>query len=124
VKQPKRTLSLRTRVTLFLSLTALVASMSLTLLTYTAARNYLLSQRSAVARAQTFANAKAARDELRLPRPDLSRFITSIRTDDTGFALLNVGDRSYPQTWSARCSTVEPVNRVLNSMESRTLPWG
>ncbi len=97
MKQPKRTLSLRTRVTLFLSLTALVASMSLTLLTYTAARNYLLSQRSAVARTQTFANAKAARDELRLPRPDLSRFITSVRTDDTGFALLNVGDRSYPQ---------------------------
>ncbi len=97
MRQPGRTLSLRTRVTMFLSLTALVASMSLTLLTYTAARNYLLSQRSAVARAQTFANAKAARDELRLGKTDLGRFITSIRNEDTGFALLYVGDTSYPQ---------------------------
>lgn len=97
VKQPKRTLSLRTRVTLFLSLTALVASLALTLLTYTAARNYLLDQRSSVARVQTFANAKAARDELRLGNTDLGRFITSIRTDESGFALLFVGQTSYPQ---------------------------
>jgi signal transduction histidine kinase len=115
VKQPRRTLSLRTRVTLFLSLTALVASMSLTLLTYTAARNYLLSQRSAVARAQTFANAKAARDELRLGQTDLGRFITSIRNEDTGFALLYVGDTSYPQKVQYRQDSFPPdlVSEVL-----------
>jgi len=115
VKQPRRTLSLRTRVTLFLSLTALVASMSLTLLTYTAARNYLLSQRSAVARAQTFANAKAARDELRLGQTDLGRFITSIRNEDAGFALLYVGDTSYPQKVQYRQDSFPPdlVSEVL-----------
>ncbi len=115
MKQPRRTLSLRTRVTLFLSLTALVASMSLTLLTYTSARNYLLSQRSAVARAQTFANAKAARDELRLGKTDLGRFITSIRNEDTGFALLYVGDTSYPQKVQYRQDLFPPdlVSEVL-----------
>ncbi|MEI7754583.1 MAG: ATP-binding protein [Actinomycetota bacterium] len=115
MKQPRRTLSLRTRVTLFLSLTALVASMSLTLLTYTAARNYLLSQRSAVARAQTFANAKAARDELRLGQTDLGRFITSIRNEDAGFALLYVGDTSYPQKVQYRQDSFPPdlVSEVL-----------
>ena len=115
MKQPRRTLSLRTRVTLFLSLTALVASMSLTLLTYTSARNYLLSQRSAVARAQTFANAKAARDELRLGKTDLGRFITSIRNEDPGFALLYVGDTSYPQKVQYRQDLFPPdlVSEVL-----------
>jgi len=100
---------------LFLSLTALVASMSLTLLTYKAARNYLLSQRSAVARAQTFANAKAARDELRLGQTDLGRFITSIRNEDTGFALLYVGDTSYPQKVQYRQDSFPPdrVSEVL-----------
>ena len=115
----KRTLSLRTRITLFLSVTALVASLALTLLTYSAARSYLLDQRSAVARVQTFANAKAARDELRLTNAKVRDFIDSIRTDENGFALLNVGDVSYPQKLQFP-QNVLPAELVANVLDGQT----
>ena len=115
----KRTLSLRTRITLFLSVTALVASLALTLLTYSAARSYLLDQRSAVARVQTFANAKAARDELRLTNAKVRDFIDSIRTDENGFALLNVGDVSYPQKLQFP-QNVLPIELVANVLDGQT----
>ena len=119
VTKRKRTLSLRTRITLFLSVTALVASLALTLLTYSAARSYLLDQRSAVARVQTFANAKAARDELRLTNAKVRDFIDSIRTDENGFALLNVGDVSYPQKLQFP-QNVLPAELVANVLEGQT----
>ena len=115
----KRTLSLRTRITLFLSVTALIASLALTLLTYSAARSYLLDQRSAVARVQTFANAKAARDELRLTNAKVREFIDSIRTDENGFALLNVGDVSYPQKLQFP-QNVLPIELVANVLDGQT----
>lgn len=62
---PRRTLRLRTRVTLYVSLAALAASLALAVVTYAVARNYLLDQRTSVARTQAFGNAKAIRDELR-----------------------------------------------------------
>ena len=119
VTKRKRTLSLRTRITLFLSVTALVASLALTLLTYSAARSYLLDQRSAVARVQTFANAKAARDELRLTNAKVRDFIDSIRTDENGFALLNVGDVSYPQKLQFP-QNVLPAELVANVLDGQT----
>lgn len=95
----KRTLPLRTRVSLFFSLVTLGASLLLTLVTYTVARTYLMDQRSSIARAQTFANASAAREELRKPkRPrDLRPFMESIVNEGDDFALLLVDDRSFPQ---------------------------
>ena len=44
----RRSLRLRTRVTLFFSLTALVASLALAVVTYGVARNFLVDQRSQV----------------------------------------------------------------------------
>ena len=94
VRRPRRALSLRTRFTLFLGLTALVTSTALTILTYTTARTYLLDQRSQVARVQTFANATAAVNSFRfgpITADDVGSFINSVRTDDGGFALIESG---------------------------------
>ena len=68
-KRPKRALSLRTRFTLFLGLSAASTSTVLSIFTYTSARNYLLEQRGDVARVQTFLNASGALNELRFGDP-------------------------------------------------------
>jgi two-component system sensor histidine kinase MtrB len=94
-----RALSLRTRFTLFLGLTAFVTSTALTVLTFTTARSYLLDQRSSVAQGQTFANASAALNGFRfgVTSDDIRAFINSVRTDDDGFALIYVDGHVYPK---------------------------
>lgn len=84
----RRSLRLRTRVTLFFSLTALVASLALAVVTYTVARSYLLDQRTSVARQQAFVNAKAVRDELRAAPATIGDFVLNLRTEGEGFAVL------------------------------------
>ncbi|MBI4932794.1 MAG: HAMP domain-containing histidine kinase [Actinobacteria bacterium] len=81
----RRTLRLRTRVTLFFSLTALVASLGLAVVTYAVSRSFLIDQRQQTARTQAFANAKNVRDQLLLEE----RFeILDLRTESGGFPLL------------------------------------
>jgi len=93
----RRTLRLRTRVTLFFSLTALAASLSLTIVTYTVARNFLLDQRINVAREQAFVNARTVRDELRSPEASIADFvIEQLRTEGGGFASLVVPPARQP----------------------------
>ncbi len=97
-KRPKRALSLRTRFTLFLGLTALTTSAALTVITYTTARNYLLDQRTDVARAQTFARASSVLSELQYgDRNDIDDFIRRTATEDKGFALLYLDNKDYAQ---------------------------
>lgn len=84
----RRTLRLRTRVTLFFAFTALAASLALAVVTYAVARNYLLDQRLAAAQNQAFNNAKAVRDELRAPTGDIESLILQLRTEGGGFAIL------------------------------------
>ncbi|MEY4175421.1 MAG: two-component histidine kinase MtrB [Actinomycetota bacterium] len=87
-----RTLRLRTRVTLFFSMTALVASLGLALATFAAARQFLIEQRTQTARTQAFANAKTVKDQLLLEQ----RFdVLDLRTETGGFPLLIVGGRQF-----------------------------
>ena len=80
---------LRTRVTLFFSLTALVASLALAVVTYAVARNYLLDQRTSVAKSQAFNNAKSVRDELLRLAGDVGDFVVEqLRTEGAGFAVV------------------------------------
>ena len=96
-QRPKRALRLRTRVTLFFGLITLGASLALTTVTYTVARAYLLDQRGAVATAQTYANASAARDLLRNSDSEqLFGFMSSIRNEQDEFALLQPGNGAQP----------------------------
>lgn len=81
----RRTLRLRTRVTLFFSLTALVASLALAVVTYAVARSVLIEQRQETARTQAATNAKAVFEQLSDEQPFDMR---DLRTEGEGFALL------------------------------------
>ncbi|MEQ1874152.1 MAG: HAMP domain-containing sensor histidine kinase [Ilumatobacteraceae bacterium] len=84
----RRTLRLRTRVTLFFSLTALVASLALAVVTYAVARSVLIEQRQETARAQAATNARTVLDQL----SDNQEFDMGIlRLEGEGFALLVQG---------------------------------
>jgi two-component system sensor histidine kinase MtrB len=84
-------LRLRTRVTLFFSFTALLASVLLAVVTYTAARGYLLDQRTSVAQQQAFVNAKSVVDELVVNPDGIGDFmLEALRTEGGGFAVLLV----------------------------------
>ena len=88
-KRRRRTLRLRTRVTLFFSLTALVASLALAVVTYAVARSVLIEQRQETARTQAYTNAKTAFDRL----SDHQRVnMSDLRTEGDGFALLIQAD--------------------------------
>ncbi len=60
----KRSLRLRSRVTLLFSVTALVASLGLALSTFIVARSSLLDQRTEVTKRQAFQNAQSVKDRL------------------------------------------------------------
>ncbi|MBI4882682.1 MAG: HAMP domain-containing histidine kinase [Actinobacteria bacterium] len=81
----RRTLRLRTRVTLFFSLTALVASLGLAVVTYAVARSFLIGEREQTARTQAYANAKTVRDQL---LAEQTFEILNLRTESEGFPLL------------------------------------
>jgi signal transduction histidine kinase len=89
-----RALRLRTRVTLFFSVTALVASLALALVTYALARSFLSSQRESVARTQAFSNANTFKNVLLSgPEPtseQLRNQVLSLPTETGGFALLEL----------------------------------
>ena len=109
--QFRRALRLRTRVTLFFSLTALVASLALALVTYALARSFLTSQRESVARTQAFSNASGFKSLLQSVPESTSEQITiqmrSVPTESSGFAMLEIpsatgerqflSDQNYPE---------------------------
>lgn len=76
---------MRTRVTIFFSLTALIASLSLAVVTFAVARQFLIDQRQQTARTEAYANAKTVRDQL----ISENRFdVSALRTESGGFAVL------------------------------------
>jgi len=84
---------LRTKVTLVFGLIALVATVSLTVVTYAFARSSLLDQRIDVARSQAVANANRVRDQLRSDGLDSLRDFFpggGIRTEENGFAYMRL----------------------------------
>ena len=94
----RRSLRLRTRVTFFFALTALLASLGLAVVTFAVARSFLIDQRQQTAEAQAFANAKTVRDQL-LASQQFDPI--DLRTEGGGFLLLfqdgkPFGDASYP----------------------------
>ncbi|MEO5900598.1 MAG: HAMP domain-containing sensor histidine kinase [Ilumatobacteraceae bacterium] len=101
----RRKLRLRTRVTLFFSVTALVASLALAVVTYALARSFLTSQRTSVAKTQAFNNANALKTSLLFNPLDIGQQVRDLRTESA--ALLRVGspgagreyltDQSFPE---------------------------
>ncbi len=93
----RRSLRLRTRVTLFFSLTALVASLALAVVTYGVARSFLVDQRSQVILTQAVSNATSVRATLlQIPPPpdrQVGDLVKSLKRSSEGFALLAIAGK-------------------------------
>jgi two-component system, OmpR family, sensor histidine kinase MtrB len=86
---------LRTKVTLFFGLIALVATVTLTVVTYTYARESLLDQRAEVARQQAVLNAVRVRDQLRTGQEGFGEwFPTNVRVEPGGYAFVRLADQT------------------------------
>jgi signal transduction histidine kinase len=90
---------LRTKVSLFFGLIALVATLILTVVTYAFARSALLDQRSELARTQGVSNALRVREQLRQDTQNFGDwFRTSIRPESGGFAAAVLRDNQAAST--------------------------
>jgi signal transduction histidine kinase len=93
-RREQRSLRLRTRVTLFFSLTALVASLALAVVTYGVARSFLVDQRSRTVVTQAISDANSVRLTLLSNPPPVSNqvfdLVKSLKRSGEGFAYLNV----------------------------------
>ena len=87
----RRSLRLRTRVTLFFTLTGLVASLALAVVSFALARSFLTSQRDSVARTQAANHALAVKNQLLAGPSEIRDLVLNLRTEP-GFALLVVPD--------------------------------
>jgi len=85
---------LRTKVTLFFGLIALVATVTLTAVTYVYARESLLDQRFEVARQQAVLNASRIRDQLRAspPLPCEGFPDPDVRIESEGYAIIQLAN--------------------------------
>jgi signal transduction histidine kinase len=101
VPRRRRTLRLRTRVTLFFAFIALLAGVVLLGVTYGFARNDLLDDELASARTQAFRNADLVRTQLTVDPDAIGVFFDDeLRTESGGFAVLSYDDptRARPVT--------------------------
>jgi len=96
VNRPRRhrRLGVRARTTVAFALGALLLSVSLSVLTYSLARNYLLDQRESLALDQTFGNASLVRFALR-PGADPAAVLEDLAGAD---GVLHVGDTWLGET--------------------------
>jgi two-component system sensor histidine kinase MtrB len=83
-----RTLGLRTRVTLFFALMALIAGIVLSVATYLFARSYLVDERTSSARSQAITNAATVREVMAADRDVVDFFDVSLPSEEGGFAAL------------------------------------
>jgi signal transduction histidine kinase len=83
---------LRTKVTLFFGLIALVATITLTVVTYFFARERLLDQRAQVARLQAVSNATQVRDRLRTGTAGFGEWFATIPVEAGGVAFVRLAD--------------------------------
>jgi two-component system sensor histidine kinase MtrB len=113
VDRQRRSLRLRTRVTLFFSLTALVAGLALAVVTYAVARSFLVDQRSETILTQAVANATSVRSTLLqippLPDDRVDALVKSLKRSSEGFAFLRVSGKDPSVSDSAFPTTAYPA---------------
>jgi two-component system, OmpR family, sensor histidine kinase MtrB len=103
----RRTLRLRTRVTLFFAFIALLAGVVLIGVTYGLTRNNLLDEDQNAARQQALGNADLVRQQLTVDPNAIGVFFDDeLRTDPNGFAVLSSGDPAAPR---ASTSVLHPI---------------
>ena len=97
----RRSIGLRTRITVFFSLAGLVSALALAAVTFAVARNYLLDQRKSAAQGQTLVNAAFVRGELRSRRDEANLVVQAVPTEGSrGFAILHLDpeDKTFTTT--------------------------
>ena len=94
----RRTLRLRTRVTLFFAFIALLAGVVLIGVTYGFARSNLLDDDTTSAQQQAFVNADLVREQLTVDADSIGIFFDDeLRTDPDGFAVLSSSEPDAPR---------------------------
>lgn len=118
----RRSLRLRTRVTLFFAFIALLAGIVLIGVTYGLTRNNLLDDEEASARQQAFVNADLVRDQLTLDPDAIGVFFDDVlRTESGGFAVLSwPGDPTRRAVTDARHPLSDFPERLVSSVRSGT----
>lgn len=118
-----RRLSLRRRVTLTFLLTGIVASLSLSAVSYITARGYLLERRDEIAERQAFNNAQLIRSQIRTRRTEAFEFISGVRTERNGFAVLHLSPENLFFSQEIRYTQAafppELIDATLNGITSR-----
>ena len=94
---------LRTKVSLLFGIIALIATVSLTVVTYAFARSSLLEQRDELARTQGVSNALRVREGLRSGESPESWF-PNLRVESGGFAAAVLGSERQPAATDTRYS--------------------
>ncbi len=103
----RRTLRLRTRVTLFFAFIALLAGVVLIGVTYGLTRNNLLEEDQNAAQQRALANAELVREQLTIDPDGIGVFFDDeLRTDPDGFAVLGSGDPAAPR---ASTNVLRPI---------------
>lgn len=115
-RRSRRSLRLRTRVTLFFTIAGLLASAGLSVASYYAARSYLLEQRDEVATRQAFNNAQLVRTILRSQRSSAGELIGSVRTENDGFAVLHLELEDQYFTQNLRFTEAALPDELLESV--------
>jgi two-component system sensor histidine kinase MtrB len=95
---------LRTKVSLLFGVIALVATVTLTVVTYAFARNSLLEQRTELASRQGVSNAQRVRDQLRGGSTNFGEWFQGLRTESGGFAAAVLSGDERASTDTARYS--------------------
>ena len=118
----RRTLRLRTRVTLFFAFIALLAGVVLIGVTYGLTRNNLLDEDQNAAQQQALANADLVREQLTLDPAGIGVFFDDeLRTVNDGFAVLSSADPTAPR---ASTSVLHPITdfpeRLVDSVVAGT----
>ena len=106
----RRTLRLRTRVTLFFAFIALLAGVVLIGVTYGFARNNLINERTTSAQNQAFVNANDVSEVLTNDPDDIGDFFdNNLRTETAGFANLASDTPGGPITGILSTDITHPI---------------
>ena len=111
---------LRTKVSLLFGVIALIATVTLTVVTYAFARSSLLEQRTELASRQGVSNAQRVRDQLRGGSTNFGEWFQGLRTESGGFAaaVLSGDERASTDTRLSFQSFPEPLRRAVDVGQS------
>lgn len=110
---------LRSRIVAYFALATFTGVVILSVVTFTATRNYLVDNATLSAREQALANAQLVRTLVGASRVDAGEVVTNLRTQPGGFAVLHLGSENlfYAQAPLRFTQSNLPADFVGNALE-------